>query len=76
MSEPKTENSGIPQGNFIVYLILGTLIRRHRIPKSELANGQHYVVSDFNVEKEVTFYARTFKIIGCDQFTRVRNDLN
>ena len=51
--------------------MLGTLIRRHRIPKSDHPTGQHYIVSDFNVEKEVTFYARTFKIVGCDQFTRV-----
>ncbi|TPX76547.1 hypothetical protein CcCBS67573_g02162 [Chytriomyces confervae] len=61
VSEPKYANSGIPQG---------TLIRRHRIPKGNALNGQHYTISDLNVEKEVTFYARTFKIVGCDQFTR------
>ncbi|KAJ3323302.1 EF-hand domain-containing member C2 [Blyttiomyces sp. JEL0837] len=61
VSEPKTPNSGIPQG---------VLIRRHRIPKKDSANGQHYIVSDLNVDKEVTFYARTFKIVGCDEFTR------
>ncbi|KAI9358593.1 hypothetical protein DFJ73DRAFT_144854 [Zopfochytrium polystomum] len=60
VSEPKTPNSGIPQG---------TLIRRHRIPRNA-ENGQHYIISDLNVEKEVTFYARTFKIVGCDEFTR------
>ncbi|KAJ3159629.1 EF-hand domain-containing member C2 [Geranomyces michiganensis] len=61
VSEPKTANSGIPQG---------TLIRRHRITKPESANGQHYTVADFNVGQEVTFYSRTFKIVGCDQFTK------
>ncbi|KAJ3415872.1 EF-hand domain-containing member C2 [Chytridiales sp. JEL 0842] len=61
VSEPKTANSGIPQG---------TLIRRHRIPRHDADNGQHYIVSDFNVDSEVTFYMRTFKIIGCDEFTR------
>ncbi|KAJ3214155.1 EF-hand domain-containing member C2 [Dinochytrium kinnereticum] len=61
VSEPKTPNSGIPQG---------TLIRRHRIPKSENGSGQHYIVKDLNVDKEVTFYSRTFKIVGCDDFTR------
>ncbi|KAJ3101076.1 EF-hand domain-containing member C2 [Phlyctochytrium planicorne] len=61
VSEPKTPNSGIPQG---------TLIRRHRIPKSESNTGQHYIVTDLNVDKEVTFYSRTFKIVGCDDFTR------
>ncbi|KAL2913595.1 hypothetical protein HK105_206897 [Polyrhizophydium stewartii] len=61
VSEPKTPNSGIPQG---------TLIRRHRIPKATSEISQHYTVSDFNVKKEVTFYSRTFKIVGCDDFTR------
>ena len=61
VSEPKTQNSGIPQG---------TLIRRHRIPRPGATNGQHFLVSDFNVDKEITFYSRTFKIVGCDQFTR------
>ncbi|KAJ3197354.1 EF-hand domain-containing member C2 [Irineochytrium annulatum] len=61
VSEPKTPNSGIPQG---------TLIRRHRIPRSNSEKGQHYIITDLNVEKEVTFYARTFKIVGCDDFTR------
>ncbi|KAI8926800.1 hypothetical protein BC831DRAFT_455064 [Entophlyctis helioformis] len=61
VSEPKTPNSGIPQG---------TLIRRHRIPKASSEINQHYTVSDFNVGNEVTFYSRTFKIVGCDEFTR------
>ncbi|KAI9343610.1 hypothetical protein BDR26DRAFT_858407 [Obelidium mucronatum] len=61
VSEPKYPNSGIPQG---------TLIRRHRIPKNNSAIGQHYTITDLNVEKEVTFYGRTFKLVGCDQFTR------
>ncbi|TPX36580.1 hypothetical protein SmJEL517_g01259 [Synchytrium microbalum] len=61
VSEPKTANSGIPQG---------TLIRRHRIPLPGSAIAQHYTVKDLNVDQEVTFYARTFKIVGCDQFTR------
>ncbi|TPX43682.1 hypothetical protein SeMB42_g04641 [Synchytrium endobioticum] len=61
VSEPKTVNSGMPQG---------TLIRRHRIPIPGSAIGQHYTIKDLNVDKEVTFYARTFKIVGCDQFTR------
>ncbi|TPX75244.1 hypothetical protein CcCBS67573_g03509 [Chytriomyces confervae] len=61
VSEPKYANSGIPQG---------TLVRRHRIPKGSALNGQHYTISDLNVENEVTFYSRTFKIVGCDQFTR------
>jgi hypothetical protein len=63
VSEPKTANSGIPQG---------TLIRRHRIPHENSTVGQHFTIQDINVEGEVTFYAKTFKIVGCDEFTRVR----
>ncbi|KAK6091135.1 hypothetical protein BDEG_24632 [Batrachochytrium dendrobatidis JEL423] len=61
VSEPKTVNSGIPQG---------TLIRRHRIPKPNSKIDQHYIVSDFNIGHQVTFYSRTFMIVGCDEFTR------
>ncbi|KAJ3113843.1 EF-hand domain-containing member C2, partial [Physocladia obscura] len=61
VSEPKYANSGIPQG---------TLIKRHRIQKSSDSNGQHYVVADLNVGKEITLYCKTFKIVGCDDFSR------
>ncbi|KAJ3115917.1 EF-hand domain-containing member C2 [Phlyctochytrium bullatum] len=44
--------------------------RVRKIPKTDSPNGQHYVVTDLNVDKEVTFYSRTFKIVGCDDFTR------
>ena len=59
--EPKTVNSGIPQGS---------LIRRHRIIKQDATNGQHFTVNDFNVGQQVTFYGKTFKIVGCDTFTQ------
>ncbi|KNE64889.1 hypothetical protein AMAG_10562 [Allomyces macrogynus ATCC 38327] len=61
--EPRGQNSGIPQG---------TLIRRHRMPRpgTDPHNAQYYLFSDLSVGKEVTFYARTFKIVGCDAFTR------
>lgn len=77
VSEPRVQNSGIPQGKPCKLcengslIITGTLIRRHRIPKVESVEGQHFIVSDLNVNHEVTFYGRTFKIVGCDNFTRV-----
>ncbi|KAJ3372004.1 EF-hand domain-containing member C2 [Kappamyces sp. JEL0680] len=61
VSEPKTPDSGIPQG---------TLIRRHRIPKQNALNGQHFTVRDFNVGTLITFYSRSIKLVGCDDFTR------
>ncbi|KAJ1514308.1 EF-hand domain-containing member C2 [Coelomomyces lativittatus] len=66
--EPRRQNSGIPQG---------TLIRRHRIPLpgQQAHDQQYYLFTALNVNKEVTFYARTFKIVGCDTFTRVAYSL-
>ncbi|KAJ3334492.1 EF-hand domain-containing member C2 [Gonapodya sp. JEL0774] len=61
VTEPRANNSGLMQG---------TLIRRHRIPLPNTEDGQHHTITDLNVGKEVTLYARTFKIVGCDGFTR------
>lgn len=61
VSEPRIANSGMPQG---------VLICRHRIPLPQAKNRQHYTVANFNVGQEVTFYCRTFLIVGCDDFTR------
>lgn len=60
VSEPKEENSGIPQGVFI---------KRHRIPKPDSATG-FYTYNDLNVGVELTMYGRTFRLIDADPFTR------
>lgn len=62
VSEPRTANSGLPQG---------TLIRRHRIPLPTSTKNQHYTIADLNVGNTITIYARQFVIVGCDEFTRV-----
>jgi hypothetical protein len=62
VSEPRTANSGMNQG---------TLIRRHRIPLPDNADGQHYTVDKFNVGQQVMIYAKLLKLTGCDEFTRV-----
>ena len=49
---------------------LGTIIRRHRIPKPKPYDDQFYTIEDFNVGNEITFYARTFKLTSCDEFTQ------
>jgi len=59
VSEPRTANSGTPQG---------TIIRRHRIPHQN-APG-HFTVDDLNVGQTITLYARHFHIVSCDPFTR------
>merc|ERR1711988_780055 len=57
VNEPKEENSGIPQGAFE---------KRHHIPKGR---GEFYTVLDFKLGVDITFYARTFRIVDCDAFT-------
>ncbi|NXD67336.1 EFHC2 protein, partial [Eolophus roseicapillus] len=59
--EPRVKNSGIPQG---------TIVRRHRIPLPPPDEDQFYTIDHFNINIEVTFYARKYKITDCDQFTK------
>ncbi|KAJ3395881.1 EF-hand domain-containing protein 1 [Lobulomyces angularis] len=61
--EPPVENSGIPQRTFI---------KRQRLPKEVSGDNlpqSYYSIRDFNIGINVTFYTRTFRIIGCDKFT-------
>ncbi|KAH1186802.1 EF-hand domain-containing family member C2 isoform X1 [Mauremys mutica] len=60
--EPQVKNSGIPQG---------TIVRRHRIPLPPPNEDQFYTVDYFNINTEVIFYARRYKIVDCDQFTKI-----
>jgi len=59
--EPRTYNSGIPQGG---------LIRRHRIPLEAPCQDEYFNLLHFNVGCEVTLYGKTFFICSCDPFTR------
>jgi hypothetical protein len=59
--EPKTINSGMPQGQ---------LIRRHRIPLPSPCEDAYYTLEHFNVGCDVALYGKVFKICGCDGFTR------
>jgi len=59
MSEPKVENSGIPQGAFL---------KRHRVPR---ADGAGFIgPDDFRCGGQITVYGRTYHMSGCDRFTR------
>jgi len=59
MTEPKVENSGIPQGMFL---------KRHRVPRPD---GNGFVgPDDFRCGGEVSLYGRTYHVTGCDRFTR------
>ncbi|XP_072195203.1 EF-hand domain-containing family member C2 [Excalfactoria chinensis] len=59
--EPQVKNSGIKQG---------TIVRRHRIPLPSPNEDEFYTVDHFNIDTEVIFYSRRYKIIDCDQFTK------
>lgn len=52
------------------YYFTGTIIRRHRIPLPPPCEDQFYTIDHFNINIEVTFYARKYKITDCDQFTK------
>lgn len=58
ISEPKIENSGIPQGAFV---------KRHRIEK---LTGGFFNHRDLNNADTINIYGRAFRIYDCDAFTR------
>jgi len=59
ISEPRQENSGIPQGSFL---------KRHRVPKPD-GSGM-FGPGDFRVGEDVAMYGKKFHITGTDRFTR------
>ncbi|XP_045651706.1 EF-hand domain-containing family member C2, partial [Ursus americanus] len=61
VNEPELKNSGMPQGTFI---------RRHRISLPPPDEDQFYTVHHFNINIDIVFYGRTFKIYDCDTFTK------
>ncbi|XP_044091372.1 EF-hand domain-containing family member C2 isoform X3 [Neovison vison] len=61
VNEPELKNSGMPQGTFI---------RRHRISLPPPDEDQFYTVHHFNINTDIIFYGRTFKIYDCDTFTK------
>lgn len=57
ITEPKVENSGIPQGVFL---------KRHKFPKPE---GEFYHWSDLDAGKELEIYGRVYRLTSYDEFT-------
>jgi len=67
VSEPKVENSGIPQGER-----KGTVfLKRHRVPKPD---GGFYGVADLQVGQEIDLYSRVLQVTDADGFTRAFYD--
>ena len=61
--EPKILNSGLPQGN---------IVKRQRVTEttSSPENKKFVTLLDFNVDKTVTIFDRTYHITSCDPATR------
>jgi len=58
ITEPRQDNSGIPQG---------TLIRRHRFPGP---SGGYLKVENLLIGTDLQLYGRTIRMTNCDPFTR------
>lgn len=59
VTEPRQENSGIPQGVFI---------KRHRV---RAPDGERFLsMEDLNVGRDLVLYGRTFHIVDCSGSTR------
>ena len=57
ITEPKIENSGIPQGIFL---------KRHKFPNPD---GGYYHWSDLDAGKEIEIYGRVYRLTSYDTFT-------
>lgn len=57
--EPPIANSGISQG---------VLLRRQKLLK---ATKEPFTAKDFNLAINISFFAKTFRIVSCDKFTEV-----
>jgi hypothetical protein len=59
ITESKVENSGVwPQGPFL---------KRHRVPRGD---GGYFGPEDFRMGIDVTIYARTFRVVSADAYTK------
>jgi hypothetical protein len=58
ITEPKVENSGIPQGVFL---------KRHKFPKPD---GENYHWSDLDSGREIEIYGRVYRLTSYDDFTK------
>jgi hypothetical protein len=58
ISEPREENSGLPQG---------CMIKRHRIPKG---GDEYFSPEDLSCCSTITIYSRHLRLYDCDEFTR------
>jgi hypothetical protein len=63
VEEPKTENSGLPQGTFLKRA-------KVHLPSHPGAPSEHLTWQSLRVGLEVPIHGRVFRIVGADPFTR------
>jgi len=61
VQEPKTENSGLRQGN---------MVRRHRMSRPDSEGGGFYTHEDLFVGANINIYSHVYRLTDCDAFTR------
>lgn len=61
ITEPKIENSGIPQGVFL---------KRQKVPKTLEDRNDFISWEDINLGINLHIYGRVFRVTDCDDFTR------
>ena len=61
ITEPKVENSGVPQGVFL---------KRHKVPKVTGELSEHYTWRDLDLSMNFKAYDRIFRIYDADDFTK------
>jgi len=60
ITEVKTDNSGMVQGNFL---------KRH-LAEKDRRTGENFTLDDLQVGREITVYSRTYYITGCNGSTK------
>lgn len=60
--EPRTDNSGIPQG---------CIVKRQLVPCNLPDHSEYLTHFDLNVQMQVSIFDRTYTITDCDQFTKM-----
>jgi hypothetical protein len=61
ITEPKVENSGIPQGVFL---------KRQKVPKQLEEHNDFIHWKDINIGISLHILGRVFRVVDCDEFTR------
>lgn len=54
----------------LLFPVIGTLIRRQRVPLPAPNDDQFYHIYHFNINQQMVLYSRVFTVTNCDSFTQ------